>query len=56
MGVMRNVFVRTNIKLCPDLQQLESGQGGIILLWAIDVVVKYNECQAKHSAVVKALK
>ncbi|MCJ0827913.1 hypothetical protein MN869_05505 [Acinetobacter sp. NIPH1876] len=40
---------------CPDLQQLESGQGSVLMLWAIDVVIKYNECQAKHGAIVKVL-
>lgn len=41
---------------CPDPQQLESGQGSDLMLWAIDVVVKYNECQVKHGAIVEALK
>lgn len=41
---------------CPDLQQLESGQGGVILLWSIDTVAKYNDCEAKHGAIVKAIR
>ncbi len=56
MAVMRNVFVRTNLKPCPNLQQLESGQGCALLLWLLEIVIKYNECQAKHGAIVKALK
>lgn len=41
---------------CPELQKLESGQGKAVMLWAVDTVAKYNECKAKHGAVVKALK
>lgn len=41
---------------CPDLQQLESGQGSVLMLWAIDVVIKYNECQTKHGAIMDALR
>ncbi|MDQ8951821.1 hypothetical protein RFH42_02475 [Acinetobacter rudis] len=40
----------------PDLQKLESGQGSALILWSLDVVVKYNEYQAKHGAMVKALR
>ncbi len=41
---------------CADLQQLESGQGKAVMLWSIDIVAKYNDCRAKHGAIVKALK
>jgi len=41
---------------CPDLQKLESGQGKVALVWSIDVVAKYNDCKARHGAIVKALK
>ena len=41
---------------CADLQKLESGQGKEILLWSIDVVAKYNDCKAKHGAVVTIIK
>ena len=40
---------------CPDLQKLESGQGKVIMLWAVDTVAKYNDCKSRHGAVVKAL-
>ncbi|AUX84847.1 hypothetical protein C3F34_01330 [Acinetobacter sp. ACNIH2] len=40
---------------CAHLQKLESGQGKVALVWAIDVVAKYNDCKAKHGAIVKAL-
>lgn len=41
---------------CADLKKLESGQGKDVMLWSIDVVAKYNDCKAKHGAIVKALK
>lgn len=41
---------------CPDLQKLESGQGKAVMLWSIDTVAKYNDCKARHGAIVKALK
>ena len=41
---------------CAELQQLESGQGKALMLWSIDTVAKYNDCKARHSAIVKALK
>lgn len=41
---------------CADLQKLESGLGKAVALWAVDIVGKYNDCKAKHGAIVKALK
>ena len=40
---------------CPALNQIDSGTGKEILLWAVDTVAKYNECDAKHAALAKAL-
>jgi len=44
------------LELCPDLQKLESGQGKVALVWSIDVITKYNDCKARHGAIVKAIK
>lgn len=44
------------LESCSDLQNLESGQGKVALVWAIDVVAKYNDCKARHGAIVKAIK
>ena len=41
---------------CADLQKIESGQGKAVMLWSIDTVAKYNDCKARHGAIVKALK
>lgn len=43
------------LEACADLQQLESGQGKELMLWSVDTVAKYNECKARHGAIVKAL-
>ncbi|MCH7381193.1 Rz1-like lysis system protein LysC [Acinetobacter higginsii] len=43
------------IQPCLTLNQIESGTGKDVLLWAVDTVAKYNECDAKHAALVKAL-
>lgn len=40
---------------CPSLSQLDAGTGKVVLLWAVDTVAKYNECDAKHAALIKAL-
>ncbi|MCB8769358.1 hypothetical protein LIO09_11145 [Acinetobacter soli] len=48
--------IPANLKLpCPDLNELESGQGKAVLLWSVDTVAKYNECKARHRALVKAI-
>lgn len=43
------------LESCAELQQVESGQGKALMLWSIDTVAKYNDCKAKHAAIVKAL-
>lgn len=49
------MFTLKNIPY-PNLQQVESGQGSDLMLWSLDMVIKYSDCQARHSAIVKALK
>ncbi len=61
MGCQRSTHLSPTIPAnllepCTDLQKLESGQGKVALVWSIDVVAKYNDCKAKHGAIVKALK
>ena len=40
---------------CPNLIEIEQGTGKAIMLWTVDTMAKYNECDAKHAALVKAL-
>ncbi|MFW2077527.1 hypothetical protein ACG94X_07320 [Acinetobacter sp. ULE_I010] len=41
---------------CLDLQKIESGPGKSVMLWSVDTVAKYNDCKARHGAIVEALK
>jgi len=41
---------------CPVLNKIEDGKGKTVMIWAVNTVAKYNECDAKHAALVKALK
>ena len=34
---------------------LKANNGKDVLLWAVDTVAKYNECDARHAALVKTL-
>jgi hypothetical protein len=38
-----------------DFESDRGGTGKDVLLWAVDTVAKYNECDSKHAALVKAL-
>ena len=53
--VLSPVIPSNLLQPCPDLQKLESGQGKTVMLWSVDTVAKYNDCRARHSAIVKAL-
>ena len=50
------VILANLLEPCPDLQKLESGQGKAVMLWSVDTVAKYNDCKARHGAIVTALK
>ncbi len=61
MGCQQSIHLSPTIPAnilepCADLQKLESGQGKVALVWSIDVIAKYNDCKAKHVAIVEALK
>jgi len=51
----KQVIPANLLQPCPNLSQLEQGTGKEVLLWAVETVAKYNECEAKHTALVKAL-
>lgn len=55
-AVLLKQDIPANLKQsCPDLNELESGQGKAVLFWSVDTVAKYNECKARHGALVKAI-
>lgn len=39
---------------CPALQPLGGVTGAEVLPWALGVVHQYNDCKARHGALVKA--
>ena len=43
------------MQTCTSLNRIEQGNGKDVLLWAVDTVAKYNECDARHAALVKAI-
>lgn len=40
---------------CPDLEELSGPTGKDWMIWAVPTIAKYNDCKARHSAVIKAL-
>ena len=54
--IVSSPTIPANLKTpCPELQEIESGQGKDITLWLVEFISKYRDCRAKHSAVIKAL-
>lgn len=43
------------IQTCPNLPKLESGTGADVLPWSLQVIGLYNDCKARHGALVDAL-
>lgn len=43
------------IQPCPQLQELTGTTGKHILPWAVQTVHTYNDCKARHEALVKAV-
>ena len=42
------------VQPCPALQPLGGGTGADVLPWALGVVYQYNDCRARHGALVRA--
>ena len=43
------------IQPCPNLNEIEGTTGKDLMIWSVDTVAKYNDCKARHGAIVKAL-
>lgn len=39
---------------CQELQELQGTTGKQVLLWSLQVIHDYNDCKAKHKALVNA--
>ncbi|WP_235898517.1 Rz1-like lysis system protein LysC [Acinetobacter baumannii] len=44
------------IQPCSNLNELTGTTGKDLMIWSVDTVAKYNDCKARHGALVKALK
>ncbi|WP_456152475.1 Rz1-like lysis system protein LysC [Neisseria brasiliensis] len=42
------------VQPCPPLQKLTGKTGAEILPWAVQTVHQYNDCKARHKALVEA--
>ncbi|ENU4312544.1 hypothetical protein ACFH3E_001182, partial [Acinetobacter baumannii] len=40
---------------CPNLNELAGTTGKDLMIWSVDTVAKYNDCKARHGALVKTL-
>ena len=54
--LLKPVIPANLLQPCPILNKIDDGTGRVIMIWAVDTVAKYNECDAKHAALVGALK
>ncbi|HHP6995467.1 hypothetical protein [Acinetobacter baumannii] len=43
------------IQPCPNLNELAGTTGKDLIIWSVDTVAKYNDCKARHGALVKTL-
>ncbi|WP_444978678.1 Rz1-like lysis system protein LysC [Acinetobacter seifertii] len=43
------------IQPCSNLNEIEGTTGKDLMIWSVDTVAKYNDCKARHGAIVKAL-
>lgn len=43
------------IQPCSNLNELAGTTGKDLMIWSVDTVAKYNDCKARHIAIVKAL-
>lgn len=44
------------VQPCADLRVLAGTSGKDITLWAVDTANKYQDCKARHGALVEAIK
>ncbi|HFC3682193.1 TPA: hypothetical protein ACFI77_001979 [Neisseria gonorrhoeae] len=43
------------VRPCPKLPHLEGNTGADVLPWALKAAGMYNDCRARHGALVRAL-
>ncbi len=55
MNSLKPVIPANLIQPCPNLNELAGTTGKDLMIWSVDTVAKYNDCKARHGALVKAL-
>ncbi|MDM8400642.1 hypothetical protein M8M17_20130 [Acinetobacter baumannii] len=54
-ALLKPVIPANLMQPCPNLNEIEGTTGKDLMIWSVDTVAKYNDCKARHSAIVKAL-
>ncbi|WP_216075735.1 hypothetical protein, partial [Acinetobacter baumannii] len=55
MNSLKPVIPANLIQPCSNLNEIEGTTGKDLMIWSVDTVAKYNDCKARHGALVKAL-
>ncbi|WP_081110050.1 Rz1-like lysis system protein LysC [Acinetobacter venetianus] len=55
IALSKPVIPANLLQPCPTLNRLEQDTGKEVLLWAVDTVAKYNECDVRLDALVEAI-
>lgn len=55
MILSKPVIPANLIQPCSNLNELAGTTGKDLMIWSVDTVAKYNDCKARHIAIVKAL-
>ncbi|WP_431010631.1 Rz1-like lysis system protein LysC [Acinetobacter baumannii] len=55
MNSLKPVIPANLIQPCSNLNEIEGTTGKDLMIWSVDTVAKYNDCKARHIAIVKAL-
>ncbi|MER0131718.1 Rz1-like lysis system protein LysC, partial [Acinetobacter baumannii] len=54
MNSLKPVIPANLIQPCSNLNEIEGTTGKDLMIWSVDTVAKYNDCKARHSALVDA--
>ncbi|HHP8277981.1 TPA: hypothetical protein ACSIXJ_002833 [Acinetobacter baumannii] len=54
MNSLKPVIPANLIQPCPNLNEIKGTTGKDLMIWSVDTVAKYNDCKARHAALVDA--
>ncbi|EMK0759322.1 hypothetical protein [Acinetobacter baumannii] len=55
MNSLKPAIPANLIQPCPNLSEIKGTTGKDLMIWSVDTVAKYNDCKARHGALVNAL-